>query len=141
MQIQKIETILQQKKIPITSMRTLVLDVFLTHEKSISLVDLEQILNHSDRSTLYRTLKTFEKKGLIHGVQENNTTHYLLCNDSCDENHHHDLHLHFFCTICEQTECLEEVNFNQIQFPKNYDFKEFKFVANGICKNCIKQKN
>lgn len=138
MQTQKIEQLLERKSITPTSMRLLVLNYFLEKATALSLSDLENLLPQSDRSTLYRTLKTFEKKGLIHGVQENNTTHYLLCNEACDEEHHHDMHLHFFCTECQKTECLEEVNFEGVQFPKDYAIKELKFVATGICKNCKK---
>ena len=137
MQKEKIEQILAKKKIPATSMRMLVLDVFLNHGKAVSLSDLEHFLPQSDRSTLYRTLKTFEKKGLLHSIQENSTTNYLLCKDECEENHHHDLHLHFHCTQCGETKCLEEVQFGKIKFPENYQIQELKFVANGLCKNCL----
>ncbi len=138
MQTKKIEQLLQQKNIMPTSMRLLVLNCFLKENVALSLSDLENLLPQSDRSTLYRTLKTFERKGLIHGIQENNTTQYLLCNASCGEDHHHDMHLHFSCIQCQKTECLEEVNFEGIQFPKDYDVKELKFVATGICKDCKK---
>ncbi|WP_404849833.1 Fur family transcriptional regulator [Elizabethkingia anophelis] len=136
MNTQRIENILDNKKIPITSMRMLVLDAFLEAPQALSLSDLEEKLAQSDRSTLYRTLKTFEKKGLIHGIQEHNTTQYLLCNDNCNEEIHHDYHLHFYCTECKQTTCLEEVSFNSVPFPDDYLVKELKFLATGICKEC-----
>lgn len=132
-----VEKKLELKNIAITAMRKLVLDVFLHQKKAVSLADLEEILNNSDRSTLYRTLKTFEQKGLIHGVQENNKTQYLLCNDACDEENHYDFHLHFYCKNCEKTTCLEDVNFNQLKFPKGYKIQDLKFMANGICKECL----
>ncbi|XJR85105.1 hypothetical protein ACH34I_15100 [Elizabethkingia anophelis] len=65
MNTQRIENILDNKKIPITSMRMLVLDAFLEAPQALSLSDLEEKLAQSDRSTLYRTLKTFEKKVLF----------------------------------------------------------------------------
>lgn len=120
MNTQRIENILDNKKIPITSMRMLVLDAFLEAPQALSLSDLEEKLAQSDRSTLYRTLKTFEKKGLIHGIQEHNTTQYLLCSDDCNEEIHHDYHLHFYCTECKQTTCLEEVSFKGIFIPYGY---------------------
>lgn len=140
MKTEQIENLLIQKQIPVTSMRMLVLEEFLKSPKAISLSDLEEILIHSDRSTIYRTLKTFEKKGLIHGVQENNTTQYLLCHNDCTEEHHYDYHLHFYCSECKKTICLEEVNFKNVTIPKEYLIKELKFVASGICKDCIQSK-
>ncbi|QCX54517.1 transcriptional regulator [Elizabethkingia sp. JS20170427COW] len=117
-------------------MRMLVLKEFLQVSTAVSLADLEERLNHSDRSTIYRTLKTFEKKGIIHSVQENNTTQYLLCHDHCTEGHHHDTHMHFYCTQCKKTTCLEEVAFENLTFPKGYKIAELKFVAKGICPKC-----
>jgi Fur family ferric uptake transcriptional regulator len=131
-----VEKKLELKNIAITAMRKLVLDVFLQHKKAFSLADLEAILENSDRSTLYRTLKTFEQKGLIHGIQENNTTQYLLCNDACDAENHYDFHLHFYCNQCEKTTCLEDIDFEGLKFPKGYKIQDLKFVANGICKEC-----
>ncbi|MFN3019715.1 Fur family transcriptional regulator [Chryseobacterium sp. TY3] len=133
----EIEKILENKNIPITPMRQLVLAEFLKTEHSISLAELEEILETADRSTIYRTLKTFEKKGLIHSIQENHTTQYLFCHDNCNEDSHHDYHLHFFCTECKNTVCLENINFQNVDFPKDYVIKELKFVANGICKSCV----
>lgn len=136
MPLSDIEELLVHKKIPVTAMRILVLNEILKSEASISLSDLEDRLQDSDRSTLYRTLKTFEKKGLIHSVQENNNTQYLLCHQNCSEEHHHDFHLHFFCVQCKKTICLDEVDFSTIQIPKEYWVKELKFVANGLCPDC-----
>lgn len=135
----QVQEILTEKKIPATAVRLLVLDAFLSSQKALSLSDLEEVLYPTDRSTVYRTLKTFEKKGLIHGVQENNTTQYLLCHDGCHEGHHHDYHLHFYCTECKNTTCLDEVNFNKISLPSDYRIKELKFVASGICNRCLKK--
>ncbi|WP_245168814.1 Fur family transcriptional regulator [Chryseobacterium sp. RR2-3-20] len=138
MEVSVIEKKLTQKDIPITPMRMIVLDALMKSSQAISLSEFEELLQQSDRSTIYRTLKTFEKKGLIHSIQENNTTQYLMCHDDCDESQHHDYHLHFYCTQCKKTTCLEEVRFESIHFPENYLIKELKFVANGICKDCQK---
>lgn len=134
--LEKTTKLLEEKKIGITAMRILVLQEFLKNPQAISLSELEEKLNNSDRSTLYRTLKTFEKKGIIHSIQENNSAQYLLCHGKCAENHHHDTHLHFFCTHCKKTTCLHEISFGNLNLPENYSVQDLKFVANGICPNC-----
>ncbi len=136
MKISETESLLSKKNIPITAMRILVLGEMLKATSGVSLNQLEEILQDSDRSTLYRTLKTFEKKGLIHSVQENNHTQYLLCHQDCTEEHHHDAHLHFYCSRCKKTSCLDEVSFHNINIPEGYLVTEMKFVANGICSDC-----
>ena len=128
--------LLEKKNLGITAMRILVIQEFLKAPQAISLSELEHKLNDSDRSTLYRTLKTFEKKGIIHSIQENNSTQYLLCNEHCTEQHHQDTHLHFFCITCKKTTCLNEVKFNSLHLPNDYTMIELKCVAHGICPDC-----
>lgn len=78
-----------------TSMRILVYDFLEQQQTAVSLTEIENYFDKADRVTIYRTLKTFEEKGIVHGIQENNTTKYMLCNDGCSENTHKDRHLHF----------------------------------------------
>ncbi len=139
MEKEKCEQILASKKISPTAMRMLTLDFLLKQSAAVSLSDIENYFFRSDRITLYRTLKTFEKKGLIHSIQENNTTRYSLCQDTCTENFHQDYHLHFYCTQCKKTFCLEQVDLSKIQFPSNFNLQELRFFAKGICENCLNE--
>ena len=70
--MEKAHKILEQKAVRITPMRQLLLDYFLQHEGTFGLMELENAFPKSDRITMYRTLKTFEEKGIIHGI--NNET-------------------------------------------------------------------
>ncbi|MEX2457345.1 MAG: hypothetical protein WD381_08510, partial [Balneolaceae bacterium] len=54
---------LQTRNIQPTAMRMLVVDFLVQHKVAVSLSDLEEHFSHSDRTTLYRTLKTFQEKG------------------------------------------------------------------------------
>lgn len=121
-----------------TSMRILVYDFLNGQNSALSLSEIEQNFEHADRITLYRTLKTFEEKGIVHSIQENHTTRYKLCEDGCDENTHKDWHLHFYCKICKQTTCKENYT-----FPHNLDpdfmIDEIRLFAKGICENCLTQ--
>ena len=132
-----IEEKLKDKNILPTAMRMLTMDFFLEQSSAVTLLDLEKHFHWADRTTLFRTLKTFEKKGLLHSIQDSNTTKYFLCEDDCDENHHHDQHLHFHCKKCGETFCLIEVDFSSVKMPKDYSFEAFKFVAEGICRECL----
>jgi Fur family ferric uptake transcriptional regulator len=78
-------------------MRELVLDILTEQKVAISSSDLEQKFQKSDRVTLYRTLKTFEEKKLIHSIDDGTgAVKYALCKESC-QCHPEDLHVHFFC--------------------------------------------
>jgi Fur family ferric uptake transcriptional regulator len=99
------EKLLKNRNIRITPFRIEVLEVFNSFENAIDLSQLEQSLGDFDRITLYRTLKTFQEKGLIHEiVMTGEIKKYALCEESCGDNHHHHQHnhLHFYCKSCEE---------------------------------------
>lgn len=132
----EIENKLMNKNTKPTSMRILVYDFLDSQKVALSLSEIENQFENADRITIYRTLKTFEEKGIVHSIQENNTTKYRLCDDDCNENTHSDRHLHFYCKICKQTTCKENVTFAD---HPNLGFRidEVRLFAKGICENCL----
>lgn len=131
-----IEGLLISKQVQPTPMRILVLDFLLQQHAAASLTDIENSFAQSDRVTIYRTLKTFEKKGLIHCVQDGITAKYALCQNDCDANVHQDTHLHFYCTRCKETVCLPAVKIPGIVVPGNYVVAEMSLIARGVCEKC-----
>ncbi len=131
-----LENILKKRDISPTTMRLLVLDHLLQQKSAISISGLEQLFERSDRITLYRTLKTFEKKGLIHGIQEGTLTKYALCDMTCPDNEHADAHLHYYCTACQETFCLPKIKIPQVNLPPGFRMKDLNLSASGLCSNC-----
>jgi len=121
-----------------TSMRILVYDFLEQQQTAVSLTEIENYFDKADRITIYRTLKTFEDKGIVHGIQENNTTKYMLCHDGCSENTHKDRHLHFYCKVCKQTTCKEDFLIPDSK-TQGYRIDEIRFFAKGICENCLNE--
>lgn len=119
-----------------TSMRILVYDFLNGQSVALSLTEIEKHFYNADRVTIYRTLKTFEEKGIVHSVQENNTTKFILCHDGCDEQTHKDGHLHFYCKICRQTTCKEDFIIPESQ-AHAYRIDEIRLFAKGICEHCL----
>lgn len=123
-----------------TASRTIILDIFLRQNKSaLSENDLEHEINGlCDRATIYRTLKTFVDKGLLHKVMdENNLIKYALCNhDQCNEHTHNHNHVHFKCKVCGQTTCMEHIDIQPVELPEGYTIKEANFLVVGTCKVC-----
>lgn len=133
-----LEHILTDKQINPTAMRMLVLEYLLQQNTAVSLADVEKNLHHSDRVTLYRTLKTFEEKCLIHKIEDGSgATKYALCKEDCsaDENHH-DLHVHFYCNDCKETFCLPKTQIPDVQIPAQFRMQEISLIVKGICGNC-----
>ncbi len=89
-----LEDKLDNRNIKPTSMRLLVLKELVERNTAISLKGLEAKFDRADKATLFRTLKTFEEKKLIHGIDDGTgSVKYSLCEDSCecmpDEQHIH----------------------------------------------------
>lgn len=133
---QEIENKLIDKNTKPTSMRILVYDFLSNQNRALSLSEIENHFENADRTTIYRTLKTFEEKGIVHSIQENATTKYTLCHDDCDEKTHKDWHLHFYCKICKQTTCKEDISFQE-NSKTDFRIDEIRLFAKGICENCL----
>ena len=94
------EELLDKHHLKKTSPRLKVLSVLSAKDVATSQPDLETVMVDIDRVTLYRILNAFEEKGIIHKVFDlNGTANYAVCSSNCEENHHHDEHLHFNCTV------------------------------------------
>lgn len=131
------EVILTNKNINPTAMRLLVLEFLLKQSAAISLTDLEKGLDPSDRITLYRALKKFEEKGLVHSIDDGTgATKYALCVADCEAGHHHDLHVHFFCTTCKETSCLPKSKIPPVSLPEGFASEEVNLMVKGTCNKC-----
>ncbi|TDB64037.1 Fur family transcriptional regulator [Arundinibacter roseus] len=114
-----------------------ILETFLSREVALSHGDLEHSLGEKfDRVTIYRTLKTFLEKGIIHKVLDEEGMRYALCKERCTEHNHHHDHVHFKCSECGQTNCLESLHIPSIQLPAGYHAQEMNLLIQGLCAAC-----
>jgi hypothetical protein len=73
-------------------------------------------------------------------IQENTTTKYKLCHDGCDENTHKDWHLHFYCKICKQTTCKEDISFPE-NIQTQFRIDEIRLLPKESVKTVLKVCN
>ncbi|VBB45781.1 Zinc uptake regulation protein ZUR [uncultured Paludibacter sp.] len=129
---------LLNKNVKPTAMRELVLNALLEQNVAISLSDLEKKFNRVDKVTLYRTLKTFEEKKLIHSIDDGTgAVKYALCKETC-QCHPEELHVHFYCLKCQHTFCLTDIPIPSINLPVNFSIENINMVVKGVCSNCKK---
>lgn len=132
--------ILNEKNIKPTAVRELVLDVFLECTHALSSSDIESKLPWGDRVTLFRTLKTFEQKGVIHQINDGSSTvKYALCIDNCESTEHFDIHPHFRCDKCGKTICLEKQEIDIPNIPNDIMVSEYSLILNGLCADCLRE--
>jgi Fur family ferric uptake transcriptional regulator len=129
--------LLKDFKLRTTPTREEILHLFLKKDYALSHSDIEQeIADDLDRVTVYRTLKTFLDKGLIHKVlDDEGSLKYALCNEACSTAEHRHEHVHFKCTRCGQTNCLN-VDIPVVKLPKGYKPKEVNLLIQGVCPHC-----
>lgn len=130
--------ILREFKLRKTTSRSSILRLFLNKPFALSYSDIEhEIADGFDRVTVYRTLKTFVDKGVVHKVlDDGGSLKYALCNDLCSTTSHHHEHIHFKCTICGQTSCLDQVHMPVIVLPTGFKAQEINLLVQGKCEKC-----
>lgn len=134
----QIVDILKKSQLSVTESRRRILEFFLQSGNALAHHDIESRANEKfDRVTVYRTLQTFMEKGIIHTIPTpDNSIKYALCKDNCEQGHHHDDHVHFICTRCGTTTCLEDVQVPDIKLPRGYKTRQTEVVVSGLCKTC-----
>lgn len=131
------EDILEKHQLQPTAMRILVLSYLQKTKVAISLNDLFNDFENADRTTLYRSLKSFEENGIVHSIIDNKgITKYALCHADCDVHEHNDTHIHFYCTSCQQTYCLPKFTIPSFELPRNFKKNETRLLVDGICEAC-----
>jgi Fur family ferric uptake transcriptional regulator len=129
---------LNRRNIKPTAMRELVLKVLSEQTSALSLSDIEGKFDKADKTTLYRTLKTFEENKLIHSIDDGTgSVKYALCRETCQCDPD-DLHVHFLCTKCHHTYCLNEISIPAINLPVKFQLETINMVVKGVCSNCNK---
>lgn len=135
-----IKKILTERGIRPTPVRLIVLEYFQSIDHALSLNSVEAGITDSDKVTLYRTLKTFEEKGILHKVDDGSgIAKYALCDLEREPGEHNDTHLHFSCTQCGETYCLPKTKIPDIVLPEDFKPQAINLTVKGICHKC-KQK-
>jgi Fur family ferric uptake transcriptional regulator len=133
------EKILKNKKLRVTPFRKEVLSLFLNQSNAISMTDIEAGLKQFDRITLYRTIKSFIEKGVIHEiVMPGDIKKMALCPHDCSyvEHIHSNQHIHFKCKSCENVFCVDLKNFPDINIP-NFQLDSIEIQGTGVCEGCL----
>ena len=128
--------LLKSKKLNVTDFRLSVLNIILKAENAVALEQIETGLGNFDRITLYRTIKSFKEKGIIHEIVLPDSTKKLaLCSDGCDGHDHQHEHIHFHCENCKEVYCIDIPKFPEIELS-GFSVSQVEIQAKGRCSNC-----
>lgn len=130
------KSLLKRKKLSETPFRMEVLSILEASSSAVPLSFIEKNLKNYNRITLYRTLKTFVEKGIIHPItMAGNEVNYGLCADSCQDEEHTHNHVHLKCNECKAVYCIETDLFPTIDLGA-HKIESLEIQATGICKGC-----
>jgi Fur family transcriptional regulator, ferric uptake regulator len=95
---------------------------------------------HFDRVTVYRTLETLQKRGLLHRIQGMDGTwrycmHRSEFSGECAGNH-----IHFLCSKCDQMSCLPEQPLPWVAAPAGAIIQSKQLVVHGLCEACVTEE-
>lgn len=128
--------LLTQRKIQPTAIRILVLQAMMQANRTVSLLDLENILDTVDKSSIFRTITLFLSHHLAHSIDDGTgSLKYAVCGETCSCDVE-DLHTHFHCEKCNKTFCLKNIPTPVVSLPKGFTLSSINYVLKGLCADC-----
>jgi len=123
-----------------TASRSEILDILIGSKLALSVTEIREKMDQSrDRVTLYRNLKLFTDKGILHQIQvDGQIVKYVLPENIIEPEAHYNEHLHFKCMQCKEVKCLTDRTLEDISLPEGYKMLGANFVIFGICNTCNK---
>ena len=121
-----------------TASRSDILKVLVSSKLALSVVEIRKMLEQDcDRVTLYRNLKLFTEKGILHQIHiDGQVSKYVLPDSIVKPETTYTEHLHFKCTRCNEVKCLTEYTLDSMELPEGYKMLGANFVVFGICNMC-----
>lgn len=131
---QEVITILKENGLKVTQNRVDVLSVFLGSEKAFSLLDFEKILcSKHDRSSIFRSLQIYSKKGILEKFCNSSGTSIYTLNlrkTDCD------CKSHFKCKDCATVVLLPNLPLEYLQLLGKNKMESMNLLIEGTCEKC-----
>lgn len=132
-----LEELLEHHGVKPTANRLLIARALQDANRPLSLMELEMQLETIDKSNVFRALTAFREAHLVHVLEDaGDGVRYELCH-SHDEEHDDDVHVHFYCTRCHKTYCLEDTPVPPVAVPEGFNPESVSYLVKGICPECL----
>lgn len=134
---QHFKDLLRNRELKATNPRLKLLMKMHEFESAMPYSAIQESMESMDRVTLYRTIESLKKKGIIHkAYQENNDVYYAICGTGCGTHAHRHDHIHFKCEKCDLVTCKESVKNVQLAIPDHL-INKVNIHVEGICPACL----
>lgn len=116
-----------------TAIRRQVLNQLWDDETALTQKEIEERLPpETDRVTLYRTLKLFTEKGILHKIVLNGDIQKFKKAGRFRKSDH----AHFYCTNCHKLLCMPLLDVDLSNLPQGFRFSSARIIVEGICDHC-----
>lgn len=122
-----------------TAVRILVWDMVAEQSETFSLADMEHLMPHMDRSSIFRALRLFAEHHLLHTIDDG-TGQQKYCVCRCKHSSHIN-HVHFTCLKCGKTYCLEDYTIPIVPLPEGFVMEDAEYIIKGVCERCSNKIN
>ena len=134
--MENLEHLLEEHGVKVTANRLLIARALQEARRPLSMMELEGMLETIDKSNVFRTLMAFKDAHLVHALEDTGDgIRYELCH-SHQDGHDDDIHVHFYCTRCHRTYCLESIPIPPVSAPKGFAPETASYILKGICPEC-----
>ncbi|MDE6160654.1 MAG: transcriptional repressor [Muribaculaceae bacterium] len=137
--MKKAADILDNAGITATPNRLIVVDALLRANAPLALADLETMLPTMERSGIFRVLSLLADSHVAHTVNDGTRSlKYELCPSHGAHHSAADHHVHFHCTQCGRTFCLD-TPVPAVALPEGYKASSANYVIEGTCAACSRR--
>lgn len=133
-----VEQILKEHHLSVTDGRRIILDLFMHADQALANAEIEKKCKGIfDRMSIYRTLQSFVKKNIIHIIPtSDDTIKYALSKVNPEKKERLFSHVHFVCSNCKKTICLNMINIPEIILPDGFKIRNCEVLIKGVCADC-----
>ncbi len=132
-----IKEYLRQRSLKATPIRVELIKLMSYANAAVPYSEIQTNLKSFDRVTLYRTINSLIKSGIVHKASTSgDETYYALCSQACSMQCHNHEHIHFICQRCQEVSCIHVEQSIKISLP-DYQIEEVSVEVSGICKKCL----
>ena len=129
------EALMQEHGVKPTANRILILRTLLRAGRPLSMTEIETDLESVDKSIISRTLSAFREAHLLHVLADGESIRYEVCHCAAEEEDT-DRHVHFHCTRCGRTFCLEDLPVPEVACPAGFRLETAEYTIQGVCPDC-----
>ncbi|MCM1034190.1 MAG: transcriptional repressor [Paludibacter sp.] len=133
------EDLLQQHEVKVTPNRLIVLRALQEAKRPMGLIELEDVIQTLDKSSIFRALILFKEQHLVHVIEDGCGGVKYECCQGCAEGKDDDVHVHFHCEECHSTYCMDAIPIPEVVLPIGYKAQTANYVIKGVCPQCAKK--